>query len=179
MQEIKIVCKQSNVTISINDKEYLVNTFFSFGCFEDYINVDKDRSLKTYEEKIKKFIMLNIEDVDRNLTIENVNMIDDKIVNLFISSFLDSNNNIKACYDDLSSISDKNLRFWTSIKKEIDMESIKIGEMFSELQETIAPVRNRILELAETFGKQISKTISSTIQPFIESIRKGLGKLGE
>lgn len=179
MQEIKIVCKQSNVTISINDKEYLVNTFFSFGCFEDYINVDKDSSLKTYEEKIKKFIMLNIEDVDRNLTIENVNMIDDKIVNLFISSFLDSNNNIKACYDDLSSISDKNLRFWTSIKKEIDMESIKIGEMFSELQETIAPVRNRILELAETFGKQISKTILSTIQPFIESIRKGLGKLGE
>ena len=88
MQEIKIVCKQSNVTISINDKEYLVNTFFSFGCFEDYINVDKDSSLKTYEEKIKKFIMLNIEDVDRNLTIENVNMIDDKIVNLLLVVFL-------------------------------------------------------------------------------------------
>ena len=71
MQEIKIVCKQSNVTISINDKEYLVNTFFSFGCFEDYINVDKDSSLKTYEENGNKHKVINQISLDLEQNVEN------------------------------------------------------------------------------------------------------------
>ena len=179
MEELKMEIRKANseVNILVNNVNYKVNVFFSVRCTKTFIDIDKDMSTTSPLDKIKKFILLNVK--DEHLQLDSFNILGKKEIGVFIDGFLECNVKVKEMYEELKSIKSIYLRFWTSMKKTLEIENAKIVEMFAKLQEPVMSARNKMLEAMTSFMQQMAKVVSESVQPIFEKMREGAAKLGE